>query len=129
MPSRRIPDPSKTIAAGPAFRFQYGSNLGAKREVGKPDDGCTRAKMPVEPRGRLSRNSVHEFDFANRAHLFRTGFAVHGPALRENARHHIVAGNDVREIFGKEVALARPIPKMMVSIDDRLIRIQHLLGP
>jgi hypothetical protein len=50
---------------------------------------------------------------------------VHGSALDEDGGEDVVALADVRQQFREHVSTA-PLPKMMVSVDDRQIRLEDL---
>src|SRR5215471_18047052 len=51
-------------------------------------------------------------------------------SLHEDRRHHVVAGADVGEEFVEQVAVIRPLPQMMMRVDDGQVGLEDgLRGP
>src|SRR5208282_4969837 len=70
-----------------------------------------------------------EFGLAQRPQLQRAVGAVHLAAFLETGRGHVVAAADVGEEICEQIAVARPVPHMMVWIDDRQLWFDRLLFP
>src|SRR5438105_15745167 len=75
-------------------------------------------------------HAVDELGFAYRAHFDRSGGARHGARLHEHGGEDVVAAARIRQQFVEQIAPARPVPEMMMRIDDRQIGLEdRLLAP
>ncbi len=80
---------------------------------------------------RLAENSARthgELGFADRPHLCGAGPAVHRASLHEHRRDDVVTAVGVGQQFIKEVTPARPVPQMVVRIDDGQVGVEDGLA-
>ena len=70
-------------------------------------------------------NSVSPSDFSS----WRPVGAVHLAAFLEAGRGDVVAAADIGQQILKQIAVARPVPHMMVGIDDRQLGLDDLFLP
>ena len=57
--------------------------------------------------------------------LLRAARAVHRVALQEHGGDDVMAAAQVGEQFVQQVAMIRTLPKVMMSIDDRQVRVEN----
>ena len=65
--------------------------------------------------------------FADRANFLRAIGAVHGVALQEHGRDHLVARPQVSQQFVQQITMVRPLPEVMVGIDNRQFGVKNWL--
>jgi hypothetical protein len=66
--------------------------------------------------------------FSDRQQMQRSMISIAKVALDKHRRDHVVTARHILEqIFG-EVVFTRLLPEMMVRVDDRKRRLQHLFG-
>ena len=115
------------------------------------DDPGAGAHLTVEPARRHRGDAVHELDLADGLERFGPADAVHRAALEVDGRTDIVTALQIREQLVEEIPrhlpddlhewvigrrhilqnLGRPIPEMMMRIDDRQIGLEdrfHRVG-
>jgi hypothetical protein len=71
------------------------------------------------PDALIARHAVDEFGLAERRLLLRALGPVHLPAFLEAGRDDVVPAADIGQQILQEVAIARPVPHVMVRVDDR----------
>jgi len=78
------------------------------------------------------REAGDKLGLADRAHLGRAAGAVHRPAFEKHGGDDVVPGIEVSAQLVNQIAMVRPIPEMMVGVDDRQFgiedRFRRLLG-
>src|SRR5690606_41068518 len=67
-----------------------------------------------------------ELDLADRPHLFRPVGAVHRVALLEHAGDEVVAGARVGEILVEQIAVAAPVPEVVVDRKSTRLNSSHV---
>ena len=100
----------------------------ADAQIDIADDPGDATRLAVFPRRAHRRDAVDEFGLAERFLLLRPVGAVHLAAFLEAGRDDVVAAADVFEQVLEQVAVAGPVPQMMVRIDDRQIGLEDLLA-
>ena len=98
--------------------------------LGRPGEGrrcrrCRRRPASRRPAARAHRrDALHELGFANHFELVRPVGTVHRRALDEHRLSHIVRPGVGHELI-EQVPVARPIPQVVVRIDDRKPRLER----
>ena len=92
------------------------------------DDAGDAARRAVFARGAHRRDAGDELGLAERFQLLRAVGAVHLAAFHEAGRDDVVAAAEIGQQILEQVAVARPVPQMMVRIDDRQIGFEDLLA-
>ena len=101
----------------------------ADPQIDIADDAGDAARLAVFARRAHRRDAVDEFGLAERFQLLRTVGAVHLAAFLEAGRGDVVAAADIGQQILKQIAVARPVPHMMVGIDDRQLGLDDLFLP
>ncbi len=118
---------AESPAAGPDLRLQHRLDPVAQREIGVADDAggdpCGTVATAVAHRG----DAGDELGFADRTQFLRAVGAVHRMALQEHGGDDVVARSQVREQFVQQVTMIWTVPKVMMRINNRQIRIEDLL--
>ncbi len=123
-------DASKPPATGNDLRLQYLFDRGAQCEIGIADDAGANPCAAIAAAGAHRRDTVGEFDFANRAHLCGPMGAVHRQPFEIDGRGDIVTAAGVGQEIRQQIAAGlRPIDQMMVRIDNRQLGIDDRLLP
>src|SRR6266853_4948404 len=80
--------------------------------------------------GAYRRHPVHEFGFADRAHLDRTGVPVHRVRLHKYRCDNIVASTGISQEVVQHVAPSGPDPEVVMRVYDGQIGFERrLLAP
>ncbi len=123
--------PAKAAAAGADVHFEHRLDPLAQGQVGKADDAGGDPGLAVAAAGAHRREPGDEFGLADRAQFGRAVGAVHRAAFEKHGRFDVVTGIDVGEQLFEQIAMAgtfgRPIPEMMVRVDDRQIGVEDRL--
>jgi hypothetical protein len=119
-----VADAAEAIAAGAQMGFEHGLDATAKREVGVADDAGAMARFAVAAAGAHGRDTIHEFGFAYVSQFHRPARPEHGARLHKHGGNDIVAAAGVGHQLVEQVAPIRPIPEMMVGIDDGQIGLE-----
>ena len=119
-------DAAETPAANPELGLQHLAHARPEGQVGMADDRLGDAAGAIPARGTHRGDAVDELDLAHRRHLGGAVLAVHRAAFEEDSGDDLVPTADVGQQLGEQVAAAlRRVPKMMVRVDDRQIRLQR----
>jgi hypothetical protein len=111
------------------MRGQHLLDGGAQPQVGAADDAGADARRPIDAARRHRRDAVDELGLADRPQRLPTVRAVHGQALHEHGGRDVVAAAlDVGDEFVEQIAPARPVPQMVMGVDDRQLRLQCRLA-
>jgi hypothetical protein len=116
-PCRAVTDASKTLRAGRDLRLEHRRDPVAQPEVGGADDTRRHPRLAVPAARAHRRDALHELRLADHLELFRSVGPVHRRALDEHRLAHIVRPGVSYEIL-EEVPVARPIPQVVVRVDD-----------
>jgi hypothetical protein len=118
-------EPSVT---GTDKRFQHRLDAVAECEIGETHDAGGDTRRTLEAAGALRRDTGDELGFAHRSQLFRPAAAVHGVAFLEHRGDDVMTGADIGEKVVEQVPMVRPIPQMVVGIDNGEVGIEDWLG-
>ena len=92
------------------------------------DDALADLGRAVAAAGAHRRDAVDELGLAHRLVGLRPAGAVHRPALHEDGRDDVVALAGIGQQVVQQVAPARPVPEVVVRVDDRQAGVERLLG-
>jgi hypothetical protein len=121
-------DATQAVAAGADVRLQNRLDPAAQSQIGVADDPGADPRLAVESARTHGGDAVDELGFADRPHLYRAGAAVHRAGLHEHRRDDVVTAAGVGQQFIEEVTPARPVPQMVVRIDDRQVGLDWRTG-
>src|SRR3984893_17634407 len=122
-----MPDAAKAAIAGDHFRSEAGARAGAERQIGVANDAGADRGGTVPAARAYRRNAIGKLDFADRAERFRAARAIHRAGLDIDGCNNIEAGGDIVDHLLDQVTLAGAIPKMMMGVYHRTLRIENLL--
>jgi hypothetical protein len=122
----RVPDAAEQTPSRRLVRAQDLLHCVAEREVGMRDDaGDHRPSRP--PAGALFCDRSHELGLTEALKVLRSALAVARAALDEHRLLDAMPGAGVGpEILEQIAAPLRPVPQVMMRIDDRPLRLDHL---
>ena len=120
-------DAAEAPVAGGDLGAQHILHGGAQGQVREAHDAGAGPRLPVTPRRAHRRSAVDELDLAYRGLRRRPAGPVHRGAFHEHRRADIVPAAGVLQQFVQQVAVEGVVPKVMVRIDDRQVRLQDLL--
>jgi len=83
-------DAAETAAAGPDHRLKHLFDRGAEGQIGVSDDAGADPRPVIGSGGSHCRNTVGEFDLADRTQLDRTCGAVHRQPFEVDGRGDVV---------------------------------------
>ncbi len=129
IPRRDVADAAKASAAGADMRFQHRPHALTQPQVGVAYDACAHLGLAVVARGAHRRDAVDEFGLTDRLHFLGTGGAMHRAALHEHGGDNVMPAVGVGQQIIQHIDPARPLPEMMVRIDDRQVGFQDRLAP
>jgi len=103
--------------------------LGARAEpqIDKADDAGNAPRRSVFTGRAHRRDPGNELGLAEGLQLFRPVGAVHLAGLLIAGGADVVATADIGEQLREQITVARPVPEMMVRIDDRQRGLDDLL--
>jgi hypothetical protein len=97
-------------------------------QVDEADDAGGNPRCTIGAAGRHGGDAVDELGLAQRLELGRAVGAIAGCALDEDRALDPVTAARVGEQVGKQIAMRREVPQMVVRIDDGEVRLQDLLA-
>ena len=101
------------------MRLQHVAGFLAVAQIDMADDAGADFGGAVAAGCAHRGDAVDEFGFADRPEGFGAAGAVHRAALHEHGRNDVVAAVGVGEQVVEHVGPVRPLPQMVVRIDDR----------
>jgi hypothetical protein len=112
-------------------RFEHRLRALPEHHVGVPDNAGDQLRFAISAARAHGRDAVRELHLADGFHLRRPVRAIHRAALDEDRREDVVAGADhvIGKLVDQVAAALRVVPRVMVRIDDREIRLQRGLLP
>ena len=133
--------------AGRHVRLEYAAGRGAQGQVNMTHDRRAGPDITVDPARRHGGDAIDELGLAHGPEGRLGAAPVHGAALHVDRRHDLVPAGHVRQQFVEEVAGreadhglegmgwrrqvgtpgARPVPEVVVGIDDRQVRLEDRL--
>ena len=99
IPSRAIANSAESVAAGTQKRGKHRLDATAQPQIGVADNTGGDLGLAAVSAGAYRRHPVHEFGFADRAHLDRTRVPVHRVRLHKYRCDNVVASTGI----GQEV--------------------------
>ena len=117
-------DAAQTVAAGTDVRLQDRLDPAAQSQIGVADDPGADPRLAVDSARTHGGDAVSELGFADRPHLDRAAPTVHRPGLHEHRRDDVVTAAGVGQELIEEVTPARPVPQMVVRINDRQVGVE-----
>src|SRR5260221_4576470 len=127
MPGGAVADAAKASAGEDDVLLQYALGAAADAEIDIADDALAGVRLAVFARFAHRRDAGDELGLAERAQFRRPLGAVHLAAFEKHRRADVVAAVQILEQIVKQVAVAWPVPEMMVRVDDRPLRLQRRL--
>ncbi len=103
--------------------------MAADAQIDIADDAGDTPRLAVFAGRTHRRDAVDELGLAERFPLLRAVGAVHLAAFLETGRGDVVAAADIGEQVLEQIAVARPVPHVMVRVDDRQIGLDDRLAP
>ena len=122
-----LADAAEAAGAGFDVGLQHGVHFFALPEIGVADDARGNPGFQT-PAIRLGGDPCHEFRLPYWLHLLRPRGAIRPETLKENRRHHVVAGGQIPHQIIQQIRVAAVVPQMMMRIDDGQLRLQDVLG-
>ena len=117
MACSHLPDPAEAATGGFNVRLQYRIDTFTGAEIDVADDRRADTRTGLAS-FRLRCDRRDEFRLADRAHLFRSMCAICPETLKEHGGNDVVAGIHVGQQLVQIVLVARPIPQVVMRIDD-----------
>jgi len=110
-------------------RLQHRIHRRPQREIGAGHDplGHARARRDLA-RARGGRLPLDELGLPHGAQRLRATGPVAGAALDKDRGDHPVPARQIGEQVRQQVPVARPLPEVMVRIDDGQVRLEGILG-
>ena len=125
-PRRAMTDAAKALGTRRDLRFEHRRDPVAEPRGRRCRRCRPRPALAVAAARAHRRDALHELGFADDLELVWPVGAVHRRALDEHRLPHIVRPG-VRHQLIEQVPVARPIPQVVVRIDDRQPRLQRRL--
>ena len=122
MPGGAVADPLEAPARDRDVLFENALGAAADPQIDIADDAGDAPRLAVFAGSAHRRDAVDEFGLAERLQLLRAVGAVHLAAFLKTGRGDVVAAADIVEQILKQVAVAGPVPHVMVRVDDRQSR-------
>jgi len=106
------------FAAGTRKCGKHRLGATAQPQISVPDNTGGDLGLAAVSAGAYRRHPVHEFGFADRAHLDRTGVPVHRVRLHKYRRNNVVAGTGISQEVVQHVAISGPDPEVVMRVYD-----------
>ena len=120
---------AKPAAGSRDMRFQHRLHRFTQRQVGIAHNPGIGGDIAINAACEHRGNAGDEFCLAHRLQGFRPRRAMHGPRLDINCRLDVMAAFEVSQEFIMQIAPARPIPEMVMRINDHLRGVQDFFLP
>ena len=127
IPAGREADTGEAPASRLHLCLQHVAHRRADAQFGVTDDAVAGFGLAVLARRAHGCDAIHELDLAHRLHRLGPVLAKHRAALDEHGAHDIMALVAIGQQVGQQIAVGRPLPQMMVRIDDRQIGLERRL--
>ena len=98
--------------------LQHGLHGIAEHEVGVADDAGGDFRRSVLAAGALGGQPLHELGFSDATQILGPARAIHGVALDEHGLGHVVPGAQIIGQLIQQIAVALPIPEVVVRVAD-----------
>ncbi len=121
VPGGAVADALEAAARDRHVLFEDALGATADAEIDVADDAVDAFRLAVFAAGAHRRDAIDEFGLAQRLQLLRGVGAIHLAAFLKAGRDDIVAATDIVEQVLEQIAVARPVPHVMVRVDDRQI--------
>jgi len=100
----------------------------ADPQIDIADDPGDAPRRSVFARCAHRRHAGDEFGLAERFQLLRPLGAVHLAAFLKAGRDDVVTAPDIRQQIREQITVARPVPHVVVWVDDRQIGLDDLFA-
>jgi hypothetical protein len=127
VPRGHVADAAKALGRARHAGFEHLLREAAQPQVDLADDAGRHANRPVDAAGAHGPDAVDELDLAHARHARVAVGAVHRAAFDEHGAAHMVAGVEVGQDLGQQVAVVRAVPQVVVRIDDGAGGVEHRL--
>src|SRR5215831_1127776 len=118
VPGRTIADPAQTSFGNSDMLLDHVFGAGADFQIHIADNASAAACWPVLAGGAHPGDICSEFGFTERAQFLRAFGAIHRATFLEQRRANVMTADDVTKKILQEIAIAWPVPQMMMRIDD-----------
>ena len=125
---RDVPDTAETPASRSDMRLQHLAGFIAVTQIDMADDAGADFRRAIAAGRAHGRDAVDELGFTHRLERLRPRGAMHRPALHEHGADDVVAAVGVGQQVVEHVQPVRPLPKMVMRIDDRQFGFQDRFG-
>ncbi len=122
-----MPDTPEPPAAGSDVRFQHRAGLLTLAQIDVPHDTGADLRRTITTGRAHRRDAVDEFRLSHRLERLRSRRPMHRPALHEHGADDVVPAIGIRQQVVEHIQPVRPLPQMVVRIDDRQFRLQDRL--
>jgi hypothetical protein len=127
-PGRAVADAANAAVGHGDVPLQHALGARTEAQVDIADDPGDAARRPVCARGTHRRNAADELGLAERLEFLGPIGAVHRAGLLEQRCADVVAAADIGQKLREQVTITRPVPQMMMGIDDGQAGFEDLLG-
>src|ERR1700746_1471208 len=122
VPGRAVADALEAAAGYRDMLLENALGAAANPQIDIADDAGDAARGPVLARRTHRRDAVDELGLTDRLLLLRAIGPVHFAAFFETGRDDIVTAANVFQQILEQVTVTRPVPQVMVRIDNWQIR-------
>ncbi len=129
VPGGAVADALEAAAGDRDVLLENALGAAADPQIDIADDAGDAPRLPVFAAGAHRRDAVDELGLTQGFQLLRAVGTVHLAAFLEAGRGDVVAAADIGQQVLEQIAVAGPVPHVMVRIDDRQIRLDDLLAP
>src|SRR5205807_8893653 len=106
---------AESVAAGAQKRGKHRLDTTAQPQIGVADNTGGDFGLAAVSTGAYRRHTVHEFGFADRAHLDWTRVPVHRVRLHKHGPDDIVAGVRISQELVQHVVISGPDPGVVMG--------------
>ena len=120
---------AKPAAGSRDMRFQHRLHRIPQGKIGIAHNPGIGSDIAIDTACEHRGDAGDEFCLTHWLQGFRASRAVHGPRLDINCRLDVMAAFQIGQEFIMQIAPARPIPEMVMRIDDHLRGVQDFFLP
>ena len=121
VPGRPVADAAEAPARGNDVLFEDAFGSAADAEIDIADDPGAGSRRAVFAALAHRRDTGDKRGLAERAQFRRPFGAIHLAAFEEHRGANVVAAAQILDQVVQQIAVPRPVPQMMVRIDDRAV--------
>ena len=120
---------AKPPTGGRDMRFQHRLHGFTQCQIGIANNPGIGGDIAIDAAGEHRGDAGDEFCLTHWLQSFRSCGAMHGTRLDIDRRLDVVAAFQIGQEFIVQIAPARPIPKMVMRINDHLCGVQDFFLP